>query len=773
ETSFTQYFMPYYNVGVVKNATQEALLNLEMEDGKALLKIHVTSVYPNCTILLANESKVLFEEMIDLSPKDGFEKKIFVDGTAYGELTASLKDAKEKILVAWTPEDNSEQEIPEAAKAAKKPKDIDSVEQLYLRGLHLEQYRHATYNPTDYYLEALSRAPGDVRNNNAMGLWYLKKGRFEKALPYFDAAIETLTQHNPNPYNGEPYFNRGLALKFMGKKEEAYGAFYKSCWNAAWQDAGYFNLAQIDCERGNLEKALELVSKALIKNWHNHKARHLKAILLRKLGRDADAMALIVDSLTIDRFNFGMLYEKYVHRKDESDLNEFKELLRDYPHNYIEFSLDYAMAGQYEEAISLLQLHTEGKSSVYPMALYFLGWYHEQNNDSDAATEVYEKAAQMPMDYCFPNRLEEVLVLQSVMESQKEDGLAPYYLGNFWYASRQYDYARECWEIAEALEPENAICLRNLSLLYYNKVGEPEKARQYLEKAFSLESNNARLLMELDQLYKKINVPIDERLSLLGSNLDLTQQRDDLYLERVSLYNFKGQYEKALDLIGQRQFHPWEGGEGKVPFQYVTAHVEAAKQQLAAGHPEKAIEHLEAARSYPHNLGEGKLYGTQENDIDYWSGCAYDALSDMEKARNYWQEAATGLSELGAALFYNDQQPDKIFYQGLALIKLERTGQAQELFQKFISYGKEHLNDDIKLDYFAISLPDLLIWEEDLNVRNTIHCQYLIGLGQLGMNLIDDAITTLSEVIGNDAYHLPADIHLNMAEKREPNFQKT
>ncbi|MGB7393693.1 MAG: DUF5107 domain-containing protein, partial [Pricia sp.] len=34
EKSFTQYFMPYYNVGVVKNATKEALINLEMEDGE-------------------------------------------------------------------------------------------------------------------------------------------------------------------------------------------------------------------------------------------------------------------------------------------------------------------------------------------------------------------------------------------------------------------------------------------------------------------------------------------------------------------------------------------------------------------------------------------------------------------------------------------------------------------------------------------------------------------------------------------------------------------
>jgi hypothetical protein len=32
----------------------------------------------------------------------------------------------------------------------------------------------------------------------------------------------------------------------------------------------------------------------------------------------------------------------------------------------------------------------------------------------------------------------------------------------------------------------------------------------------------------------------------------------------------------------------------------------------------KAINHLKATESYPHNLGEGKLYGARENDIHYW-----------------------------------------------------------------------------------------------------------------------------------------------------------
>ncbi|TRX54768.1 DUF5107 domain-containing protein [Fulvivirga sp. M361] len=772
EKSFRQYFMPYYNTGVVKNATKEALLNLEMQEGKATVKIHVTAVYTQCAIILSSDDRVFFAEKMDLSPDKGFEKTVDVGATLYHSLTATLKDNQGNVLVSWSPEAYQAEEIPEPAKAAKQPKDITSVEELYLQGVHLEQYRHATYDPTAYYLEALSRAPEDVRNNNAMGLWNLKKGQFDLAISYFDQAIETLTQRNPNPYDGEPYFNKGVALNYLGKKDEAYAAFFKACWNAQWQDAGYFNLAQIDCSRGNLDKALELVERSLIKNWHNHKARHLKVILLRKLGRIKDAHAWIEASLAIDPFNIGVLYENYVISGHEKDLEIFREILRDYVHNYIEYSLDYAQAGEWDMAINVLNVYAEGKSQMYPMAAYFLGWYYMQKNDTAQAGKLYRKAQGMTGDYCFPNRLEEVVALQSACSADNSDASARYYLGNFWYASKQYSEAQQCWEASVKLDDSNAICHRNLALLYFNKTKQKDLARQHLEHAFSLDPTDARLLMELDQLYKKINVAIDQRLELLEDHVKLTNSRDDLYLERVALYNFKGDFKEALSLLQQRQFHPWEGGEGKVPFQYITVNVELAKHYLCTEQYDKAIEHLHAMQAYPHNLGEGKLFGAQENDVHYWLGCAYDGQDRDDLARLNWEKAAEGLSDPSPAIFYNDQQPDKIFYQGLALLKLGRKNEAEIRFHNLINYGKDHLNDKVILDYFAISLPDLLIWEEDLNVRNTIHCNYLIGLGELGMENFEKAEKAFQEVIRLDAYHLPAHLHLKMTRELEHDLLK-
>jgi tetratricopeptide (TPR) repeat protein len=133
-------------------------------------------------------------------------------------------------------------------------------------------------------LEALRRDPADSRCNNALGLWYMRRGDFAKAVDYFKKAIETLTQRNPNPIDGEPFFNLGLALRFLGSHEEAYGYFYKSVWNAAWQDSGYYQLACLAAKDSKWDNALELINRSLIRNAHNQKALHLKVAILRKTG---------------------------------------------------------------------------------------------------------------------------------------------------------------------------------------------------------------------------------------------------------------------------------------------------------------------------------------------------------------------------------------------------------------------------------------------------------------------------------------------------------
>ncbi len=773
EKSFKQYFMPYRDLGVVKNATKEAMLNLETDKGAAIIKVYTTSIYENAKVELKHEGEILLSETFDFSPEVSFNKSVALDkGIKNNELSVEVTDSEGKILVAWQPEKDEIKKIPEPAAPAKLPGETAEIEQLYLTGLHLEQYRHATYDPADYYKEALKRDPGDIRCNNSMGLRLMKHGRFIKAEKYFRNAVSAITKRNPNPYDGEPYYNLGCSLKLQGRLDEAYEAFYKASWNAAWQDAAYFSLAQIAVYKNDFIKALELIDRSLTKNLRNHKAIHLKTVILRKLGERSEAMNLIKTSLAFDKFNMGCIFEKYLLLSEELKYDEagavileMNKLMRGWEHNYIEYALDYSSAGLFDDASKFLSDTIANRKAAYPMIYYFMGYFASCSGNNKDAVKYYQKASGMQPDYCFPSRIEEVPALNDAITLNNNDSKAPYYLGNFWYANRQYDEALSCWEKSVSMNNEFPTVLRNLALIYYNKFDKKEKAIESLERAFELDTSDARVLMELDQLYKKLGRPASERLAFLERYLTLIESRDDLYLERITLNNQVGEYEAAKELIMNHKFHPWEGGEGKVTGQYVISQIELGKIALYEKRYGEALELLLAAKIYPENLGEGKLFGTKENDIDFHIGCVYEAEGENQNAQIYFEKASAGISEPSNAFFYNDQTPDKIFYQGLALLKLGQKEKAHDYFNKLISYGTNHLSDNVKMDYFAVSLPDMLIWEEDLNRRNQINCNYLIGLGLLGLGNKEKARFYLQKTIELDINHFGAKIHLAMANE--------
>jgi tetratricopeptide (TPR) repeat protein len=200
------------------------------------------------------------------------------------------------------------------------------------------------------YEEALRREPNDSRCNNAMGLWLLRYGQFAKAEAHFRRAIKTITSRNPNPYDGEAYYNLGISLQLQGNIKDAYDAFFKATWNDAWQHNSFLQLARIDASKNNFSEALDLVEKSLVRNYHSHSARHLKAIILRKLKRYTEASNHIDASLQIDPFNYGCSFEKYLLLQKTGEtlkavevLETLQSLMRNAANNYLEYAFDYGM----------------------------------------------------------------------------------------------------------------------------------------------------------------------------------------------------------------------------------------------------------------------------------------------------------------------------------------------------------------------------------------------------------------------------------------------
>lgn len=755
--TFSQCWYPIQEIGPVKNANRHVAVNLEKNEGQVKIGVCSTEVYANAAIQLRADGKTLLQRTADLVPGKPLVESVALPTGVRGEdllLTVSTTNGQE--LIRYRPEVLEKKSLPHPASEPPMPKDVKSNEELFLIGLHLEQYRHPTRSPEPYWQEALRRDPLDARSHNALGLMCLRRGEFKQAEVHFRQAIERLTHRNPNPYDGEPYYNLGLALKYQGRLDEAYSALYKTTWNQDWQSSSYYALAEIACARRDYSTALDHLERSIAASQENLKARNLEAAILRRLDRHSEAETLARETVQMDPLDFWSRNELAAACRRRGDSNtsvniahELARLMRGQPQTYLDIAFDYASAGLWGDGIELLEKllkDEETGSTTYPMVLYALGYFCQKAGDAGRAGEYYRKAGAIPPDYCFPARLEEMVVLKAVISADPQNAKAFYYLGNLLFDKGRYKEAIKNWEESCNLDPGFSIPWRNLGMAYYNVRRDPARALDAYHGAFGVNARDARLLYELDQLRKRTGAPPEERLALLERRLDLVSQRDDLTLERATLYNQVGQPQKALGILLSRRFHPWEGGEGLVSGQYVWAHFVLGDEALESGQPAKALDHSQSAREYPESLGEGKHLLMPENHLDYLEGQAQIALENSGAATTAFRKAAE----------FRGAYSTMTYYQGLALKELGENSSAAGKFRELFDFATQQMQTQAKIDYFATSLPNFLLFEDDLQKRNRVECLFLAGLASLGLGAVSDAEKAFREALSLDVNHLAA-----------------
>jgi tetratricopeptide (TPR) repeat protein len=677
--------------------------------------------------------------------------------------------------------------VPPPATEPAAPREIASADQLYLTGLHLDQYRHATRKPELYWREALRRDPGDARCNTALGGWHLRRGEFDAAEQHLRTAIGRLTERNPNPTEGESYYLLGLTLRYLSRDDDAYDAFYKATWNQAWQSAAYHALAEIDCTRGDWPAALDHLDRSLRTNTDHLRARDLKAMVLQRLGHHEEATSLVRSTVSLDRLDW---WARWLNG-DTLDCDTQTRL---------DLAHDLARAGFFSEAIALLSsvpptpmrgsaresgdrttppaapafaLTSEAtqNAGTAPLVAYTAAWLcarrdavalanatrtsRSTRRQQSADTRVWlKRAAAASPDYCFPARLEELVILQWAITVNPRDGRAPFYLGNLLYDRRRYDEAITCWETSARLLPRYSVVWRNLGIAYFNVRQQARRARRAYDRAFQANPRDARLLFERDQLWKRIGVEPKPRRRALEKHRALVRERDDLTIELCSLYNQTDQPAPAAALLAGRRFQPWEGGEGQALAQHGRAHLALGRAALARGDAAEAKRLFEAALATPENLGEARHPLANASDIHFWLGEACAALGDAAGAREHWIAAATfsGDFQEMAVRAYSEMT----YYSALAWARLGEARRSRKLLTELRAYARRLARTDAKVDYFATSLPTMLLFNDDLQARQQTTALFLEAQAELGLGNRRGARQKLQTVLRRDPNHAAA-----------------
>ena len=597
--TFSQYWYPIQEIGPAKNANKRVAINLGVEGDCARIGVCASEAL-SVKVVLTHRGKVIYERDAELKPGSPLVASATCGALSEDALQLDVFDSLGNHLLATGHEPAAEQSLIEAATEPPLPEAITTNEELYLTGLHLEQYRHGTRHAKDYWLEGLKRDPEDSRLNNAMGLHEVRRGNLNEALSYFLTAVRRLTARNPNPYDGECYYNLGVTLKYLGRTNEAYDAFYKCAWNSAWQSAAYYSLASIDTQQGRYEEALLHLESSLRTNPDHLKARGLRAAILRRLGKTRDAAAVIDDTLAMDLADFRAMAESFLLASGGGGVADRRvdDISADIQ-SLLDIIFDFISEGLAKEAFDLLSKVVERRDVQYPIALYLLSWLANKLNDVPLSAQFAERAARSSPLYCFPARIEEMLLLQWVVRAHPEDAKALYYLGNLYYDKRRYEEAIACWRASVKLDSAFSIPWRNLGIAQFNILDDATAALECYRTAFQCAPSDARVLYEWDQLKKRVGVGPTERKSALDEHLDLVKLRDDLTIEYVTLLNLLGESASALSVLCSRKFNPWEGGEGLVSGQYAACSPYPRPGGLVCWRPGRRIDALRGCAALP------------------------------------------------------------------------------------------------------------------------------------------------------------------------------
>ena len=594
-------------------------------------------------------------------------------------------------------------ELPPKVENPKEPKEYASAELAYEVGLRLDQFHNGLIDPEPYYKRALEIDPDYSKANLAMGVRLAKNGSYAEAKPYLEKAVARATQNHTRALDAAPEYYLALVERYLGNLKRAEDLFWRCTWRLTHKKESYVELARIAALRGDWTEALARIDDALALGQDEAKLWTMKGIFLRKLKVESEKckvgdsygnskLSTLNFKLALDRAQQcdPLEYWAVVERDGFAAVERNRGLKAQ---QLLECISDYWGIGCYDEVIALCDAAlakaaaekpyaTEGalplKDTIaacdsYNNALfgYFKGAAmmrkccqcenvasantNAQSADAKGMADKLEngnigigntdilatlsKAAAMPTDYCFPNRLEEEEVLKIAATAAPELANTWYYLGCCEWNHDRKDAGLADWKKCVELMPEHALALRCIGFAlshpgtYFTNTGVPsgiasKEAYEYYLKSLAADPGNFRTLDEAGKLAEKLNLPASERLALMEKYRATVDKYDPCILRYAYTLNAVGRYAEAHEILTTRRFHVWEGADGLLaPF--VESCLGIGKAAMEKGDYKTALKFFEESTTYPENLQAGRPgdAGTEPKSRYYMAQCK-KALGD-------------------------------------------------------------------------------------------------------------------------------------------------
>jgi len=603
---YKQTWFPVKGIGGIKNATEFAAVNFEpAEGGKWKVGYNASIDLKNARIVVAAGKNIILDKKVDINPDKYFLETIDVPAAvSSADLYTAITDAEGNLLVDYRPVQLGEKkEMPKVIDGTKPVEEYETVEELYLAGLRVDQFNNARLDYMDFYNEALRRDPNDARVNIEVGKHYIRQANWAKAEEHLLRAQARLEHDYTRAFNTEADYYLGYVYAMTGQCVKAEENFWAATYTPSFKHPAYYQLSIAKARQGKYEDALSLIDDALLTGAHDLQALTVKMHILRKLGRAQEASAVYAQIKAIDPLDYWSEFEKSL--LDNGDLSFLAATRARRSEGIIavqellEVVSNLMTVGAPKEALAVVE---EAEKVGEPFSQYPLVHYYKAALlcDKEAVKAELAKAASLPHNNNFALRIEEVALLEGLVKAYPEDSYLPYHLGNLLYYIGQKEEGLAMWHKSVELNPSFAIACRNVGF------GEGQKenyadAIKYYDMAIKANPDDALLMTESDKLCEKMGMPAAERKARLEANIKTVMKHDDAVMRLLKTYNETGQYDKAIKIMNNRHFHLWEGG-GDIHGIYVTSHMLKGKALLDKKQTKKALEEFRLATLYPENL---------------------------------------------------------------------------------------------------------------------------------------------------------------------------
>ncbi|OZG64071.1 DUF5107 domain-containing protein [Bifidobacterium eulemuris] len=642
---FNQFWYPFQGVKAPVFANIHAAVGLDKDAGKA--RVMGTKTLEGARFQVLDGRNVLVDETVCLKPSQAVE---FDAALPQDDLTVRLTASDGTVLVDYTEDKVQVLDIPADNPGIPTPHDasLKTAQDVWLAGEHIDQYRDPAWKGREYYRVALERDPDHLPTLTSLAEDRINVAHYDEALALLNHALEVQGAYNQSPYDGTVNYLKGLALRGLGRFDEAYDVLFKATWSNNVVSPAKALIAAIDGRRGDWELMRRHAREAAAKESEHALARVYEAAALARLDDVSGAVALLREVVDEDRLDhLGRFMLAWLDGGFEADPAAYYDMMYSDPsQTVLDVAFDLIDAGLLREAKAVLEgliardlelgaaspAGADGWNALDPMVEYTLAHVCASLGDVDAAAAARRSAAALPLTNTFPYRVEEIGVLREAVAADPSDAQAAYLLGCILYDKTFYAQAADCFRATIALRPGFHPAYRNLAIACFSKLGRRDEALELMRKAVNVDPGNDVLVKETNYVMAKLGVEPSERLRFLLDNMP-ERPSDNLTWDLADAYNANGEFDKAMDVMLNHEFVAAECQETYQVEAWTFANVCKGRTLLRDGDAAGALERFRAAQTIPPNFRAG-WWDTQALYYPrYFEGLALKALGRDEEAK--------------------------------------------------------------------------------------------------------------------------------------------